>query len=108
MKGGFLIREMRLRADITQAELARRLGVSQSAIARWESGSVSPRLDTLERIAEACDLDLQVLLTAPGDRDRGQIVERLRWPPADRLDYLLDMLAFEEQAHRARPVTTGG
>lgn len=107
MNGGFLIREMRQRAAITQEELARRLGMSQSAIARWESGSVSPRLDTLERIAEACDLDLQILLTPPGDRDRGQIVERLRWSPGDRLDYLLDMLAFEEQAHRARSVTAG-
>ncbi len=40
--------------------------------------------------AEAIDLD--------------QIVERLGWTPAERLRYLLDMLAFEEKAHRAKPV----
>ena len=33
-----------------------------------------------------------------------QIVERLGWTPRQRLRYLLDMLAFEERAHRARPV----
>ena len=35
--------------------------------------------------------------------DLDQIVERLRWTPAERLRYLLDMLAFEEKAHRAKP-----
>jgi hypothetical protein len=33
-----------------------------------------------------------------------QIVERLGWTPAERLRYLLDMLAFEERARNARPV----
>jgi hypothetical protein len=35
-----------------------------------------------------------------------QIVERLGWTPRERLRYLLDMLAFEERAHRARPIPT--
>ena len=37
--------------------------------------------------------------------DDDQIVERLRWTPKQRLDYLLDMLAFEERARRARRVS---
>ena len=36
------------------------------------------------------------------DADHGQIVERLRWTPRQRLAYLVDMVAFEERAHRAR------
>ena len=40
-----------------------------------------------------------------GTEDEDQIAERLRWTPKQRLDYLLDMLAFEERARRARPVT---
>lgn len=39
------------------------------------------------------------------EADRNQIAERLRWTPKQRLQYLLDMLAFEERAHRARPLT---
>ena len=31
-----------------------------------------------------------------------QISERLAWTPRERLAYLLDMLEFEERAHRAR------
>lgn len=37
-----------------------------------------------------------------------QIVERLGWTPRERLQYLLDMLAFEERAHRAHPVDRSG
>lgn len=34
--------------------------------------------------------------------ERSQIAERLRWSPKERLQYLLDMLAFEDLARRAR------
>ena len=36
------------------------------------------------------------------DADRDQIAQRLRWTPKQRLAYLVDMVAFEERAHRAR------
>jgi hypothetical protein len=36
--------------------------------------------------------------------ERSQIAARLRLNPADRLQYLLDMLAFEELAKRARRI----
>ncbi len=42
------------------------------------------------------------------DSDLDQIVERLSWTPLERLRYLLDMLAFEERARRARLVTRRG
>jgi hypothetical protein len=44
---------------------------------------------------------------ALGGADEDQIIERLRWTPKQRLDYLLDMLAFEERAGRARLVKQG-
>jgi hypothetical protein len=42
----------------------------------------------------------------PSDDD-DQILERLSWSPAQRLRYLLDMLEFEERAHKARPIPKG-
>jgi transcriptional regulator with XRE-family HTH domain len=53
-----LLREARLRAGLTQAELARTAGLSQSAIARWESGRVQPSLETLRDLIRACRLEL--------------------------------------------------
>uniref|UniRef100_A0A7C4BAF5 CBS domain-containing protein n=1 Tax=Thermofilum pendens TaxID=2269 RepID=A0A7C4BAF5_THEPE len=47
------LRMLRLKAGLTQAEVARRAGVSQSLIARIESGNVNPRVSTLMRIYRA-------------------------------------------------------
>ena len=47
---------------LSQAELARRVGTTQSAIARLESGGRPPRVDTLLRIADALDCELIVRL----------------------------------------------
>jgi transcriptional regulator with XRE-family HTH domain len=104
MNGGLIIKELRRRAGLTQTALSRRLDLPQSGIARWESGAISPRFDTLQRVAEACGLSLQVLIGPQTDADIDQVRERLAWTPMQRLRYLEDMLAFEEQAHRAQVV----
>ena len=43
----------RTRAGLSQAELAERMGTSQSTVARLESGRTLPSLRTLERYAAA-------------------------------------------------------
>jgi DNA-binding XRE family transcriptional regulator len=50
----------RTTAKLTQAEVARRLGTTQSAIARLEGGQVSPSFATLRRYAEATGTRLTV------------------------------------------------
>ena len=47
-------------AKLTQAELARRLGTTQSAVARLEGGRVSPSFSILRRYAEATGTRLTV------------------------------------------------
>ena len=56
----------RTAAKLTQAELARRLGTTQSAVARLEGGRVSPSFTTLRRYAEATGTRLTVGLV-PAD-----------------------------------------
>jgi DNA-binding XRE family transcriptional regulator len=56
------VAERRKELDLSQAELAHAVSTTQSAIARLESGGRPPRIDTLLRIAEALDCDLQVEL----------------------------------------------
>ncbi|MDO4584033.1 MAG: helix-turn-helix transcriptional regulator [Planctomycetia bacterium] len=43
--------QARLEQNLTQAELARRIGISRSALARLESGNFNPTLKNLQRIA---------------------------------------------------------
>ena len=50
----------RAAANLTQEELARRLGTTQSAVARLEGGRVSPSFATLRRYAEATGTRLTV------------------------------------------------
>ncbi|MEM8607906.1 MAG: helix-turn-helix transcriptional regulator [Myxococcota bacterium] len=50
---GARLRELRLAAGLTQAELARRTGIHRPNIARVEAGRHTPSLETLARIANA-------------------------------------------------------
>jgi transcriptional regulator with XRE-family HTH domain len=54
------VAEQRKARGLSQAELAELTGTTQSAIARLESGGRPPRIDTLLRVAEALDCELQV------------------------------------------------
>ena len=56
----------RTAAKLTQAELARRLGTTQSTVARLEGGRVSPSFATLRRYAEATGSRLTVDLVQSG------------------------------------------
>ena len=57
---------------LSQAELAELVATTQSAIARLESGGRPPRIDTLLRIADALDCELQVDLKPRTNPKRGQ------------------------------------
>lgn len=76
MTTGELIRSARLRAELSQEELAGRLRMPRSSIARWEADSVEPGLSTLRRVLQACGFDLSLALV-PYERDPER-EERLR------------------------------
>ena len=52
--------EARLSADLTHAQIAERMGITQSAVARLESGMASPSFTTLRRFAEATGTKVRV------------------------------------------------
>lgn len=54
----------RARAGLSQAELAERMGTSQSAIARLESGRTLPSPKTLIRFAKATGSKVELRLSA--------------------------------------------
>ena len=61
--------EARTRARLSQAELAKRMGTSQSTIARLESGTGKPSLSTLERFAQATGTRVRVSIE-PTEKSR--------------------------------------
>ena len=63
---GGRIRQSRKACNLSQADLARRIGVTQPAVANWESGVHDPRRLMLARLADALQTPLDWL--AGGDR----------------------------------------
>ncbi|WP_438750861.1 helix-turn-helix domain-containing protein [Pararhizobium sp. O133] len=55
----------RTKAKLSQAEIAKRIGTTQSAIARLEGGGISPSVSTLRRYAEATGARLEINLISP-------------------------------------------
>lgn len=62
-----LVYTLRTRAGLTQTELARRMGTTQSSVARIEGGGSLPTLDMLGRLAHATGTPLRI--AAPGITD---------------------------------------
>lgn len=56
----------RTQAKLSQAELAQRMGTSQSTVARLESGTAKPSLSTLERFAQATGTRVRLSLEPTG------------------------------------------
>ena len=62
---------------LSQGDVAARMGTSQPAVARLESGGVDARLSTLQRYADAVEVRLDVGLQTP--RDRNQTPQDREW-----------------------------
>ncbi len=56
----YQITRLRKRAKITQSELAKRIGTTQSNIARMEAGQQNFTIDTLNKIAGTFNKELKV------------------------------------------------
>ena len=60
-----LLRDARLRAGLSQAELGRRAGVTQSVVSAYESGARQPSVPTLARLVAATGLELDLRVCEP-------------------------------------------
>lgn len=66
MKG---LKALRLAAGIKQKELAERLGVTQAALAHWESGDRNPGLEYITKCREIFNCTYDELIAGPDPAD---------------------------------------
>ena len=59
-----VLKQLRNKAGMNQEQLAKRLGLSKSAISMYESGSREPSLEILEAIADIFNVDMNTLTGA--------------------------------------------
>ena len=93
MWSAILIREARLRAGLTQQELAARSGRERSVIARWEQGAVAPSLEALLEVIQACGFDLPLELAARDHSANERLSKNARLSPERRVQRLLQARA---------------
>jgi transcriptional regulator with XRE-family HTH domain len=96
-----LIRWSRRHAGLTQAQLAGRLGTTQSAVSRLESGRDEPRLSTLRAALAACGLALDLVARTEPDVDRAQIRQQLAMTPEQRLMSVRNLSRTIAESRRA-------
>jgi HTH-type transcriptional regulator/antitoxin HipB len=60
---GIRVRELREQRQWSQKDLAKRAGMSQPAVARFEAGGTMPTLAILDRMARAFDMRLRIDIT---------------------------------------------
>ena len=100
---GRLLRTARGRAGLTQRELARRAGTSQSVVARIEQGQTDPSTANLARLLAAAGFELRAdLWLAPvTDTHMLEDVARiLALTPEERLREVRNVSRFESAARR--------
>jgi transcriptional regulator with XRE-family HTH domain len=90
VRSAVLIREARLRAGLSQQELAAVSGKDRTVIARWEQGIVAPSIDTLVELVRACGFDVPLELVPYDSGPDERIAEIQMLSPERRVDRLLE------------------
>ncbi|MCL1587065.1 MAG: helix-turn-helix domain-containing protein [Actinomycetia bacterium] len=100
------VRNLRTIAEMTQSELAQAAGTSQPTVAAYETGSKSPTLSTLERLAKSVGKEAVVVFVAPLTRRDNRslaihraIATKLRHDPTTVLEVAHTNLKRLSQQH---------
>jgi hypothetical protein len=94
MTAAQIIREARLKAGLTQTELAERLGRERAQVARWEIGGQEPSFENLQSVVEACGFSLRIEIAEREDTPAldAELEASLPEAPQQRVQALLDRL----------------
>jgi|SRR5215218_2847652 len=97
MTAGRLLREARLRAGLSQADLGRRVGRPRTQIARWEQDSVDPGFATLRELLHACGFDLHSELVPYEAAEDLQLGKNVFLTPDRRVSRMLQTLGRRQR-----------
>ena len=92
------IRTLRENAELTQAELAETVGVSEKVVSKWECGETKPSAEVLPALADAFGCTIDSLFDHPHDL-RGDLLNSVReyihdTDPADVFDRMQEIVSY--------------
>ena len=76
LKTGAFLKELRKEKNITQEELAEKMGVARRTVSRWETGANMPDMDILIDISDFYGVDLREILD--GERKNRQMDKEMK------------------------------
>lgn len=74
-KFGNLLYELRTKADLTQKELAKNLGVTNKAISKWENGKAKPTVDMIKKLSILFNIPVERLLQLEAPEEKKKITK---------------------------------
>ena len=97
--------QLRRQAGLTQAEMARRLGISKSAVSMYECGNREPELELLQAMADLFGVGVDALLgredpLVNGDPELTEYLEALRDRPELRMLFSTTRNATKEDIEK--------
>ena len=94
MTAAQIIREARLKAGLTQSQLAERLGRERAQVARWEIGGQEPSFENVVAVVEACGFALNVEIGKRVDDPTldAELTESVLQAPQQRVQALIQRL----------------
>ena len=94
-----VLKKLRQRKNITQAELANSLGITKQAVARWERSKSEPDIDTLKQLSVYFDVSTDYLIGNKNHNsnftdDEEKLLNGYRTLDSGKKQTLFSMLAF--------------
>jgi transcriptional regulator with XRE-family HTH domain len=91
------LQEARIRAGLTQAQLGEKTGIKQSYIFELEYGTTNITLRTLEKMADALDLNIRDLFPGSADAPASDIDVKHVMLTLDRLTKLVENVVTQDK-----------
>lgn len=90
---------LRRAQHLSQTDVSRSMGTTQSAISELEGGATDPHLSTLQRYARAVNASLRIAVAAAGARSTTRLISPWRTEGSDQY------VAIASQVARGRPAS---
>lgn len=65
METSEVLKDIRIKSNLTQDEMAEKIFVTRQAVSRWENGETVPNIETLKQISMVFDVSINILLGKP-------------------------------------------
>jgi transcriptional regulator with XRE-family HTH domain len=87
------LRLMRVFHDLSQKELAEKIGISKSFISEIESGKKNLTIDLLQRYADFFDIPMSSIIFFSENLDKDSSTDKLRFFVSSKILTMLDLVA---------------